>query len=130
MTNLEMGYELFIALLLILLTITVLVFFITSIITREQFEFIDYIQVTGMIFSFNILIYLLLGVFFSLFNYDPEQTPLIVGISYFILYFGLITGACFWVLRNSLMFIRTRWIVSLVYAAIYATLFTVFGGIL
>lgn len=126
----EIGYDFLVAIILILFSITMVGFFVTSLLTREQFEFIDYMSVTTMIFSFNILIYFILGVIFSFFNYDPEGDQVIVGSIYFVTYFLLTFFSSLWVLRNTHSFARTRVFLSLFYAATYAAIFTFFGGIL
>lgn len=126
----EIGYDFLVAIILILFSITFVVFFLTSLITKEQFEFIDYVTVTTMIFSFNILIYFILGVLFSFFNYSPDSDMLLVGIVYFILYFGLTFLVSLSALKNTLSFAKTRIILALVYSAIYASIFTFYGGIL
>ncbi|GEM_PF-6080197 len=126
----EIGYDFLVAIILILFSITMVGFFVTSLLTREQFEFIDYMSVTTMIFSFNILIYFILGVIFSFFNYDPEGDQIIVGSIYFVAYFLLTFFSSFWVLRNTHSFARTRIYLSLFYATTYAAIFTFFGGIL
>lgn len=127
----EVGFDFLAGGLLALLTISIVIFFLTSRLIKEEFEFIDYVSVTGMIFAFNLLIYLILGVVLSLFDYDTTgESVMLVALLFFIMYLALSFFTSFWVLRNTIMFVRTRVIVSIIYGTIFAALFTLFGGIL
>ena len=129
--DMEYGYEFLAGGLIALLAISIVVFFITSLVIKEEFEFIDYISVTGMIFAFQLLIFLILAVVLSLFDYQSLQNDiLLLVISFFLSYASLSYLSAYWTLRNTIMFAKTRTIVSLIYAFIFATIFTLFGGIL
>ncbi len=124
------------SILIAMLTVIVvlfLLFFAFSKVTKESFDWIEYLVVVSLMFVTVVASVIVVGTVFQalieryqVLDLDrPMQINILMGLTYFVVLFGPFYA----ILHNTFMFLKTRLIVVASYCLIMAILATLFAGI-